>query len=367
MVEKRLFDAWGSIQKVQNGAGMPLSGLTVLDRGYTGHEHIQSVGLINMNGHIYDPNLHCFLQPDNNIQDPFNTQNYNRYGYVLNNPLKYTDPSGEFINVFFGYLLSGYIMGAYASGGELNPAKWNSSAFITIGAAGASAGASAVATNLTNNYLDNYNKPPVLGFSAVGSGNDIHSFVNDNNDFSFSEDNRSNNVFDFKSVNNIKLNIPLIVQYNEHLREPYDKYNATGGVLTALGTSLAFGEYKMFNKETWYSIKKMKTYGQHFNGNGATGGKVTSALKISNRINRVGKLLGAYNARSIFLDYRNGEINKFNFVAEEGSNAYATFGGTYGAAWGVGWEMGRWITSWDSYQNWKRETVLPWREQNFGY
>lgn len=176
IVEKRWFDAWGGVRKVQNGAGIPLSGLTVLDRGYTGHEHIQSVGLINMNGRIYDPNLHRFLQPDNNIQDPFNTQNYNRYGYVLNNPLKYTDPTGEFWNVV-GYLLSGYIMGAYASGGELNPAKWNSSAFIAIGAAGASAGASAVATNLTNNYLDNYNKPPVLGFSAVGAGNDMHPFV----------------------------------------------------------------------------------------------------------------------------------------------------------------------------------------------
>ena len=28
------------------------------------------------------------------MQDPGNTQNYNSYGYVLNNPLKYTDPSG---------------------------------------------------------------------------------------------------------------------------------------------------------------------------------------------------------------------------------------------------------------------------------
>jgi hypothetical protein len=35
------------------------------------------------------------LQPDNNVQEPYNTQNYNRYGYCLNNPLKYTDPSGE--------------------------------------------------------------------------------------------------------------------------------------------------------------------------------------------------------------------------------------------------------------------------------
>lgn len=48
-----------------------------------------------MNGRIYDPKLHRFLQPDNFVQDPFNTQNYNRYGYVLNNSLKYTDFTGE--------------------------------------------------------------------------------------------------------------------------------------------------------------------------------------------------------------------------------------------------------------------------------
>lgn len=95
VAEKRLFDAWGSIIKVQDGSGKTLSGLTILDRGYTGHEHLQSVGLINMNARLYDPMLHRFLQVDNYIQDPTNTQNYNQYGYVVNNPLKYTDPSGN--------------------------------------------------------------------------------------------------------------------------------------------------------------------------------------------------------------------------------------------------------------------------------
>ncbi|WP_163408346.1 RHS repeat-associated core domain-containing protein [Flavobacterium ajazii] len=94
VLEKRLFDAWGNVI-VQDGAGNTLNGLSLLDRGYTGHEHLQSVGLIHMNGRLYDPKLHRFLQPDNYVQDPGDTQNYNRYSYVLNNPLKYTDPSGE--------------------------------------------------------------------------------------------------------------------------------------------------------------------------------------------------------------------------------------------------------------------------------
>ncbi len=93
--EKRHFDAWGNIVKLQDGNGNDLSSFKILDRGYTGHEHLLGVGLVHMNGRLYDPLLHRFLAPDNFIQNPYNTQNYNRYGYVLNNPLKYTDPSGE--------------------------------------------------------------------------------------------------------------------------------------------------------------------------------------------------------------------------------------------------------------------------------
>lgn len=77
----------------------------LLDRGYTGHEHLYTVGLVHMNGRIYDPKLRRFLSPDNFVQDNANTQNYNRYGYVLNNPLLYIDPSGE-------ELLTAVIVGA---------------------------------------------------------------------------------------------------------------------------------------------------------------------------------------------------------------------------------------------------------------
>ena len=63
--------------------------------GYTGHEHLPHFALINMNGRMYDPVLGRMLSPDNYVQNPNNAQNYNRYTYVLNNPLKYTDPSGE--------------------------------------------------------------------------------------------------------------------------------------------------------------------------------------------------------------------------------------------------------------------------------
>lgn len=68
---------------------------TSFDRGFTGHEHLYNFGLVNMNGRVYDPYMSTFLSPDNYIQAPDNSQNFNRYAYCLNNPLKYTDPSGE--------------------------------------------------------------------------------------------------------------------------------------------------------------------------------------------------------------------------------------------------------------------------------
>ena len=51
--------------------------------------------IINMNGRLYDPVLGRFFSPDNYVQMPDNSQNFNRYSYCLNNPLKYTDPSGD--------------------------------------------------------------------------------------------------------------------------------------------------------------------------------------------------------------------------------------------------------------------------------
>jgi hypothetical protein len=44
---------------------------------------------------MYDPNLGRFISADTIIPDRSNPQSRNRYSYVLNNPLKYTDPSGH--------------------------------------------------------------------------------------------------------------------------------------------------------------------------------------------------------------------------------------------------------------------------------
>jgi RHS repeat-associated protein len=63
-------------------------------QGYTGHEHDDDYGLINMKGRIYDPILRRFLTPDPILQNPLSGQSHNRYSYVRNNPTTLIDPTG---------------------------------------------------------------------------------------------------------------------------------------------------------------------------------------------------------------------------------------------------------------------------------
>jgi RHS repeat-associated protein len=87
------YDPWGRRRDAHNWNNYEVTEPTLFTRGFTGHEHIGGYGLINMNGRVYDPRLGRFLSPDPYIQSPF-SQSFNRYSYVVNNPLKYIDPDG---------------------------------------------------------------------------------------------------------------------------------------------------------------------------------------------------------------------------------------------------------------------------------
>jgi RHS repeat-associated protein len=94
------FGAFGQRQNTAWSGTLSQSGMIlhnlITPRGFTGHEHADGLGIIHMNGRIYDPKLGRFLQADPFVQAPKNSQSLNRYSYVLNNPLSYTDPSGYF-------------------------------------------------------------------------------------------------------------------------------------------------------------------------------------------------------------------------------------------------------------------------------
>ena len=63
-------------------------------RGFTGHEHLDAVALIHMNGRVYDYRLGQFLSVDPIIHDPADSQSLNPYAYLMNSPLAGTDPTG---------------------------------------------------------------------------------------------------------------------------------------------------------------------------------------------------------------------------------------------------------------------------------
>ena len=147
------FDAWGNIRSASDWTS-PMSEKLLFDRGYTGHEHLYFYGrmpgsnpstdlsLINMNGRMYDPIMSSFLSVDNYVQCPENSQNFNRYAYCLNNPLKYTDPDGEWVQYVVGGLLgafNGYSIGKAAglTGWDL---AWSTVGGAAVGAATAGIG-----------------------------------------------------------------------------------------------------------------------------------------------------------------------------------------------------------------------------------
>ncbi|MEL6980730.1 MAG: RHS repeat-associated core domain-containing protein [Pseudomonadota bacterium] len=67
------------LSALQIAAFDPVSAIPSTTRGFTGHEMIDSVGLVHMNGRVYDPTLGRFLSADPVVQESSNTQNYNRY------------------------------------------------------------------------------------------------------------------------------------------------------------------------------------------------------------------------------------------------------------------------------------------------
>jgi RHS repeat-associated protein len=88
------FDPWGRRRNPADWSYENVPAPLITDRGYTGHEHLDAFGLINMNGRMYDPVLGRFLGVDPIIQDGTFSQSLNGYSYCVNNPLKYIDPSG---------------------------------------------------------------------------------------------------------------------------------------------------------------------------------------------------------------------------------------------------------------------------------
>lgn len=106
-------------------------------KGFTGHEMLDSVSLVHMNGRVNDPYLGRFLSADTVVQNLAATESVNPYAYAWNTPLKYVDPSGHslfgdilgaIVGIALGYftfgiadafLTSEYVIGASVYAGAI--------------------------------------------------------------------------------------------------------------------------------------------------------------------------------------------------------------------------------------------------------
>jgi len=101
VVERRSYEAFGKIRAMDYGLEtaqgiIEANTVSQTTRAYTGHEQIAELsGLVHMNARVYDSDIGRFLSADTIIQAPHDSQSYNRYSYVRNNPLVFTDPSGH--------------------------------------------------------------------------------------------------------------------------------------------------------------------------------------------------------------------------------------------------------------------------------
>jgi len=189
VVEKNSYDAWGRLRNSRTLEIYDQPQTLFLNRGFTGHEHLRAYGLINMNARLYDPVVGRFLSPDPYIQFPDFTQNFNRYSYVLNNPLKYTDESGELV----GWILAGTIMlakiyydGYKANNKEHNPSNWdweNANYGFSIGNTGGDWSVSA-GVGWNNNYINfgyAQDKGFGFGYGEQGIGSITYPFYQSKN------------------------------------------------------------------------------------------------------------------------------------------------------------------------------------------
>lgn len=140
-VQQFIYDPWGKQTAVFDTGLLANYTTPAATKGYTGHEHISHLDLIHMNGRIYDATIGRFMQADPFIQAPSDTQSYNRYSYVKNNPMSYTDPSGFFLDKLWKGIKKYWrpivaIVAAVVTYGAASgwAASWGMTSMTTVGA-----------------------------------------------------------------------------------------------------------------------------------------------------------------------------------------------------------------------------------------
>lgn len=95
----------------------------VLAVRFTGQEYDLENDLYYYNARFYDPNLGVFTSADSIVPSEYYSQAFNRYMYVMGNPLIYNDPSGHLF-WFVPVIIIAAVVGAIAGGTKGNVKGW---------------------------------------------------------------------------------------------------------------------------------------------------------------------------------------------------------------------------------------------------
>jgi len=174
-----LTDHLGSVVAVTDASGtliaqqryLPFGGertnvgsISQTDYGYTGQRDLDPGmgGLMDYKARFYSPYLNHMTQPDSIVPNPYNSQDWNRYSYARNNPIRYTDPSGHSVDCGIGdpYCSAG----EYTPGGLMQLYKPNKDNSKTLN--------KEIDDYLRKHEDYNYKDDPYLGFS-IGDNRDL--------------------------------------------------------------------------------------------------------------------------------------------------------------------------------------------------
>jgi len=269
---KRYTTGWGGV--LSHSQGWTVN-TTLTDKGYTGQESLDSVGLDDYNARLYDPGLGRFLSTDPLISHPGSTQSINPYSYVDNNPLNKTDPTGqaampgcEMANcvVTKSVIIPGVgSIGAGAAGskGAKNDQPASSGGSAQKHQAPASSGTKTGDKNPNSTNGNNVNKHNIKGKQPTSGGKSLPS-----KPYSKSIQNQAQ-----KDLSNIKGEL-----YGENTAGTTKQFEA---MLSVILNRVKSGERQYVNKGSKVTVKNVLDHKQAFQARNSSSARYFRAGKAS--------------------------------------------------------------------------------------